>query len=68
LLRHILLPALGALLMTALFVAQIIEQTDAPYTWIPWVVVAWVVLLILGAAWLSVARPAILRAAGVVLG
>src|ERR1700733_10360274 len=57
LLRHILLPALGALLMTALFVAQIIEQTDAPYTWIPWVVVAWVVLLILGAAWLSVARP-----------
>ena len=30
--------------MVALLVGQIVEQTVAPYTWFPWVIVAWVAL------------------------
>ena len=40
--RHGLLPLGGAALMVALLVGQIVEQTRAPYTWLPWVIVAWV--------------------------
>lgn len=66
--RHVLLPALGALLMGALFVAQIIENTDPPYTWMPWIILVWFVVLGLGALWLAVTRPETLRTAGAVLG
>jgi amino acid transporter len=66
--RHVLLPALGAVLMAALFIAQIIENTDPPYTWMPWIILAWFVVLGLGALWLAVTRPETLRTAGAVLG
>ena len=33
--RRVLLPALGSLLMIGLFVGQIIENTDPPYSWMP---------------------------------
>ncbi|WP_413990476.1 APC family permease [Labrys okinawensis] len=66
-LRQMLLPALGALLIAALFVAQIIEQTDPPYTWMPWMIVAWLVLCIAGAWWLRMNRPDVLAKAGAVL-
>jgi hypothetical protein len=56
------------LLMAALFVAQIIENTDPPYTWMPWIILAWFVVLGLGALWLAVTRPETLRTAGAVLG
>jgi amino acid transporter len=36
-LRHALLPALGYLLMIGLFAGQIVENTGAPYTWMPWI-------------------------------
>jgi amino acid transporter len=64
LLRHGVLPALGAALMVALTVGQLIAQTAAPYTWLPWVIVGWVVLMVAGAVWLGVRRPDALRAAG----
>jgi amino acid transporter len=66
--RHMLLPALGAVLMVGLFAGQIAENTDAPYTWMPWIILAWFVVLALGALWLAVMRPDTLRKAGAALG
>ena len=45
LIRHGVLPLGGAALMVALLIGQIIEQTTRPYTWFPWVIVIWVVLV-----------------------
>jgi amino acid transporter len=66
--QHGVLPIGGAALMVALLVGQIIEQTVSPYTWFPWVIVAWVALMGLGALWLASARPQKLAVAGAVLG
>ncbi|HVD87166.1 MAG TPA: APC family permease [Solirubrobacterales bacterium] len=66
--RHLLLPGLGALLMVGLTVGQIVEQVEAPYTWFPWVILGWVALVSLGAAWLGVRRPQSLSAAGAAMG
>jgi amino acid transporter len=63
-LRHGVLPALGAGLMIALTIGQIVEQTSAPYTAFPWVIVAWVVIVAACAIWLSSTRPDAVRAAG----
>ena len=63
-LPHAVLPGLGALLMIGLLVGQIVEQTDAPYTWFPWVIIVWVALVAAGAFWLGRARPDALTAAG----
>src|SRR5262249_1586359 len=57
LIRHGLLPIGGASLMVALLVGQIVEQTAAPYTWLPWAIVAWVLAAAAGALWLARARP-----------
>jgi amino acid transporter len=65
--RQALLPALGILLISSLFVAQIALQTDAPYTWIPWLIVGWLAIVTAGAAWLHANRPEILSKAGAVL-
>ena len=53
--------------MVALLVGQIVEQTVAPYTWFPWVIVAWVLVMAAGAMWLARARPRQLALAGTVL-
>ena len=66
--RHMLLPALGALLMVGLFAGQIVENTTAPYTWMPWIILIWFIILAAGASWLAVTRPDTLRKAGAVLG
>jgi len=65
--RHGILPIGGAALMIALLIGQIVEQTTKPYTWFPWVIVAWVVLAAAGAFWLASARPRELEAAGALL-
>ena len=65
--RHGLLPIAGAALMVALLVGQIVEQTAAPYTWLPWAIVAWVAAVGVGALWLARNRPQHLRRAGAVL-
>ena len=51
-----------------LLVGQIVEQTTAPYTWFPWVIVAWVVVVAGAAVWLGRVRPDQIRAAGQALG
>jgi amino acid transporter len=65
--RHGLLPIGGTALILALLVGQIAEQTAAPYTWLPWAIVAWVAAVALGAVWLARSRPHQLRRAGAVL-
>jgi hypothetical protein len=67
LVRHGILPLGGAALMVALLVGQVVEQTTKPYTWFPWVIVAWVALMAAGALWLAKTRPAQLQLAGAVL-
>jgi amino acid transporter len=66
-LRHGLLPIAGAGLMVALLIGQIVEQTAAPYTWLPWVIVAWVAVTACVAVWVARTRPHELRRAGAVL-
>lgn len=65
--RHAVLPVIGAALMVVLLIEQILQQTDPPYTWFPWVIVAWVALLVAVAAWLGAQRPEVLKRAGAVL-
>lgn len=67
-LPHAVLPALGALLIIGLLIAQIALQTTAPYTWFPWVIVVWVALVAAAAFWLGRARPEALERAGQALG
>ncbi len=66
--RHLVLPALGGLLMVGLFAGQIVENSDAPYTWMPWITLAWFGLFTPGAIWLAITRPETLCKAGAVLG
>lgn len=68
LLRHAMLPLGGAALMGVLLVEQILQQTDPPYTWFPWVIVVWVAVLGAAAVWLGARRPEALKRAGSVLG
>jgi amino acid transporter len=65
--KHGVLPLGGAALMVALLVGQIIEQTTRPYTWFPWVIVAWVALVAAGAVWLAAKRPQQFESAGELL-
>lgn len=65
--RHVALPLVGAGLMVVLLVEQIVQQTDAPYTWFPWLIVGWVALVAAVALWLGARRPDALRRAGAVL-
>src|SRR5262249_40320894 len=51
--RHGIAPFIGAGLMVALLVGQLIEQTENPYSWLGWVIVGWVALVAAGAAWLA---------------
>jgi amino acid transporter len=67
-LRHGLLPLSGAALMVAVLVGQVVEQTGAPYTWLPWTIVVWVCVVAIGAMWLGWRRPHKLKRAGAVLG
>jgi hypothetical protein len=53
--------------MVALLVGQIVEQTAPPYTWLPWVIVAWVATVAAGAVWLARTRPRELQRAGAAL-
>ena len=65
--RHGLLPLLGGGLMIGLLVGQIIENSSAPYSTFPFVIVGWIVVAIGAAVWLGIARPGVLQAAGSVL-
>ena len=65
--RHAVLPLAGAALMVVLLVEQILQQTDAPYTWFPWVIIGWVAVLGAAAIWLGARRPEALQRAGAAL-
>ncbi|HET9622607.1 MAG TPA: APC family permease [Kofleriaceae bacterium] len=65
--RHVVLPLVGAALMVVLLVEQILQQTDPPYTWFPWLIVGWVAVLAIAALWLGARRPDALARAGAVL-
>ena len=58
---------IAVLLMVGLLYGQIDQQTTAPYTWFPWVIIVWVILLAVAAFWLGRTRPHLLGAAGAVL-
>jgi len=65
--RHLVLPLVGGGLMVALLIGQIVEQTDPPYTWFPWVIVGWVVVVAAGAFYLGRTRPDEMQRAGELL-
>jgi amino acid transporter len=66
--KHVVLPGLGALLMVGLTIGQIVEQEITPYTWFPWVIVGWVVVVSVAALWLGARRPEALNSAGAAMG
>ena len=66
-LRHAVLPIAGAALMIGLLVGQIVEQTGAPYTWFPGVIVGRVAAACAVALWMSAARPDQLKLGGSVM-
>jgi amino acid transporter len=66
--RHIVLPGAGALLMVGLTIGQIVEQTEAPYTWFPFVIIGWTLLAIAAALFVGLRRPDALESAGAALG
>ena len=65
--RHLALPLLGSGLMIALLVGQIIENQVPPYSWMPWAILGWLVLVVIGAVWLGKARPDALSRAGSIM-
>lgn len=67
LLRHVLLPVVGGGFMIALLIGQIIENSTPPYSWMPWAIVAWLVICGAGAVWLGRNRSAELRRAGSIM-
>lgn len=67
LLRHALLPGLAVVLMVGLLYGQIDQQTVAPYTWFPYVIIGWVAVLTAVSIWLGKTKPHLLGAAGAVL-
>ena len=64
---HVVMPALGAVLMAGLLVGQIIENSTAPYKYFPWVILAWVAGVGVTAFWLGKNRPKQMAIAGAVM-
>ena len=67
-LTHLVLPGLGALMMIALLIGQIAENTTQPYASFPWVIIVWVLVVTAAAFWIGRRRPEVLAVAGAVLG
>jgi amino acid transporter len=64
---HLLLPALGILLMAGLLIGQIVENSAQPFASFPWVILVWVALVGAAAVWLGRRRPEVLAVAGAVM-
>ncbi len=67
-LRHVALPGLGAALMIALLIGQIVENPTAPFNLMPYGLIAWAVIVGAAAYWLGRTRPRTLERAGAILG
>jgi amino acid transporter len=66
-LRHLVLPVLGGGLMIALLIGQIIENRTPPYSWMPYAILGWLALLVVGGVWIGRARPDVLARAGSIM-
>ena len=67
LIRHLVLTVLGGLLMIGLLIGQIIENPAPPFNWMPWALLGWLAVLVVGAVWLGRSRPEVLSRAGAVM-
>lgn len=65
--RHLVLPVVGGLLMVGLLVGQIVQNQAPPFSWMPWAILVWLVIVVAGAIWLSRNRPAALARAGSIM-
>jgi amino acid transporter len=65
--RHIVLPVLGGLLMVGLLVGQIIENQVPPFSWMPYAVLGWLIIVIIAAVVLGRTRPDVLKRAGAIM-
>ena len=65
--KHLVLPVLGGGLMIALLIGQILENRVAPFDWMPWALVVYLIVLIAVAYWLAANRPEALQRAGAIM-
>jgi amino acid transporter len=65
--RHLVLPIIGGLIMAFLLVAQILANQTPPFSWMPWALVGWLVIIIVVAIVLGRTRPDALKRAGVIM-
>lgn len=65
--RHILLPVIGGLLMIGLLVGQVVENQVPPYSWMPYAVLGWLIIVIIVAVVLGRTRPEVLKHAGAIM-
>lgn len=65
--RHMLLPIVGGLFMLGLLIGQISFNQAPPFNWMPWAIIVWLVIVIIGAFWLKKNRPEELARAGSIM-
>ena len=65
--RHLVLPIIGGLIMAFLLVAQILANQTPPFSWMPWALLGWLVIIIVVAIVLGRTRPDALKRAGVIM-
>jgi amino acid transporter len=65
--RHLVLPIIGGLIMLFLLVAQILANQTLPFSWMPWALVGWLVIIIVVAIVLGRTRPDALKRAGSIM-
>ena len=65
--RHLVLPVLGGLLMIGLLVGQIVENQVPPFSWMPWALLVWIVIVVVTAIILGRTRPDALARAGSIM-
>jgi amino acid transporter len=65
--RHIILPVIGGLAMIGLLVGQIYYNQSPPFSWMPWAVLGWLILVIIVAVVLGRTRPGALTRAGSIM-
>lgn len=65
--RHLVLPVLGGVLMLGLLIGQISQNQVPPFSWMPWALLGWLVIVIVAAFVLGRMRPEVLARAGSIM-
>jgi len=65
--RHLVLPVIGGLAMVALLVGQIVVNQTPPFSWMPWALIVWLVIVIVAAVVIGRKRPEVLKRAGSIM-